>query len=279
MDQAISGFVATVSLRNVHIDAKERLAACEEFWRPVQEALPRTDATLRSVEQLEETVISGFPRLLHRYLLQHFESGSIRSNEWVTRHPRELDAVFFRVSVEVARQFGRGGAQDLAELLKGNLDTFTMLTETFVPIAFAGSIPSSHGASDFSATISPTAELERTFARQRLAPDVPSPAPIAAARDTTTEGAAGWPAKVPRALLATAFSLLTPVLLSLIVLYCAAQLLLQDRSELTKRETILVSEEKDLRKTERSAAADLQKENVELLRLLRAPAAPASSKP
>ncbi len=79
-------------------------------------------------------------------------------------------------------------------------------------------------------------------------------------------------AKIPRALTATAFSLLTPVVLSLVVLYCATQLLPQERAELSKREATLVADEQELRKTERSTATDLQKETVELLRLLRPPA-------
>ena len=91
------------------------------------------------------------------------------------------------------------------------------------------------------------------------------------------KGTEGWLAKIPRALVATALSLLTPVILSLIVLYCTAEMLQQDRSELLKREANLVADEQDLRKTERSAAADLQKENIELMRLLRAP--PPSPKP
>jgi hypothetical protein len=284
MDQAKAGFVATISFRTPQIDVKEAVSARENFWRPIQQSLRREDRETESIDTLESALIANFPRALHRLLMEHFQSRAVRYNQSVTSHPRELYAVFFRTSIEgyssALLAVDVGGVKELAEVLKGNLDVFTMLMETFVPAGFAGVIPSPRNSGDFVATIAPTAELSRTFAEARAPQGVIAIPGVGVSDALTGEtNTGGWLQKAPRALLAAAFSLLTPVVLSLIVLYCAAQMLLQDRSELAKREATIVSQEQDLRKTERSAAADSQKENIELLRLLHTPPAAAPPKP
>lgn len=276
MDQSTPGFVATISIRSERRALKDTGSARDEFWHPIQQ---RTEAGNResaeSIDRLENNVIAGLPTVLHQLLLQHFQAPSVRFNGLIAAHPRELYAVFFGVAIEgygsALLAIDVGGVKELAELCRGNIDTFTMLMEAFVPAAFANVVPSTHGQADFVATIAPTAELARVFTQVRdtqMGASVPGGN---AGAPPSGESSSGWPAKIPRALVATAFSLLTPVLLSLIVLYCAAQLLMQDRSELSKREAVLASEQQDLRKTEYAAVVDLQKQNVDLIRLLRAP--------
>ena len=229
-----------------------------------------------TVESLESNLEAFFPRALYWELRNHFQSPGVRGNEWVTRLPPGLDTVFFRASIEgyssALLAVDVGGAKELAEVLKGNLDTFTMLMEAFVPAAFASVIPSSYFRNEFVASIAPTAELSRTFAEVRARQGGITHQEVGrseAAVGETNKG--GWLEKAPRALVATAFSLLTPVALSLIVLYAAAQMLMQDRAELAKREAALISQEQDLHKTELSATAEFRKENIELLHLLLTP--------
>lgn len=277
MDQTTAGFVATISIRSEHPATQDTRSAREEFWRPIQQ---RTEAVNRelaeSIDRLENNVIASFPTVLHGLLMQHFQTPSVRFKELVTAHPRELYAVFFGVVFEgyssAVLAIDVGGVKELAELCRGNIDTFTMLMEAFVPAAFANVVPSTHGRADFIATIAPTAELARVFTQVRTT-QAGASVPSAGTGSPTGEGSGGWLAKVPRALVATAFSLLTPVLLSLVVLYCAAQLLMQDRSELSKHEALFASEQQDLCKTEYAAVVDLQRQNVDLIRLLRAPPA------
>jgi len=276
MDQTKPGFVATISVRHEYSAVKGSNGPREKFWRPIQQRTEAPDRELaESIERLEDNVVSALPTVLHRMLMQHFQTPSVRRNELVTAHPRELYAVFFSVVIEgygsAVLAIDIGGVKELAELCRGNLDTFTLLMEAFVPAAFASVIPSTHGPADFVATIAPTAALARVFTQVQAAQTSAS-VPIGDAGDTqAVEGSGGRLAKVPRALFATAFSLLTPVLLALVVLYCAAQLVLQDRSELSKREALLVSEQEDLRRTERATVVELQKENIDLIRLLRTP--------
>jgi hypothetical protein len=284
MDQARVGFVATVSFRTApKIDSEDLRVARDVFWRPIQQRLRREESDGGTPEKLESILLSTFPRALHGLLMSHYQYPAIRGREWVAGHPRELYAIFFHTAIEgygsALLAVDVGGAKEFAEFLKGNLDTFTMLMETFVPAAFAAVIPSSYDENDFAATIAPTAELSRIFAEARANQAVGT---LTASSSNATAGEAnngGWLRNVPRALVATAFSLLTPIVLSLIVLYVAAQMMMQDRSELAKREATLISNEQNLRETERSSAVDLQKENIELLRLLRTSQAGPPPKP
>jgi hypothetical protein len=284
MDQAKAGFVATVSYRTEHRNSKESNNARQEFWEPIQQAMRAANRESEaSIERLESTVLANLPTTLHRLLLQHFQTAPPRFGVVAAAPPPELYAVFFGASIEgyssALLAIDVGGVKELTELFKGNIDTFTLVMEAFVPAAFASVIPSNHGKAEFVATIAPTAELSRVFTEVRASQADVSVLSGSLVRVPPGESSDGWLAKIPRALLATALSLLTPVVLSLIVLYCAAQLLLQDRLELSKREAVLASQEQDLRKTERAAVVDLEKENAELLRLLRAPQAVPPPKP
>jgi hypothetical protein len=275
MDQATAGFVATISFRTEDPDRETKLGARQEFWGRIQKEL-RSEDRNEPLEVLENRVVAVFPRALHRVFLQHFGTTAILAGDWVTRQPQRLNGIFFRTSIQgygsAMLAVDVGGVKDLAEFLNGNLDAFTMLMESFVPAAFGSSVPSRHDPGDFVATIAPTAELMRVFAQSRntqqsltVSPSAPSETP-SASHITNTNGRL---AQISRAALATAFSLLTPVLLALVVLYFAAQMLLADRSELEKRQTALLSAEQNLRETQRSAAAELRQQNTELLRLLR----------
>ena len=287
MDQAKAGFLATVSLRAEPRILKGTGNAREDFWRPIQEQLRGQNLEIEGIAPLEEALVANFGIALHQLLMAHFETpGQVqvpgaRFREWVTVHPPGLYAVFFKASIE---SYGSallavdvGGVKELAELVRGNIDTFTMLMEAFAPTAFSRSFPGRHRVGEFQATISPTAGLSRVFAEVRSSQLGSSAASGPVGDAHPGESGDAWLAKVPRALVATAFSLLTPVLLSLVVLYCAAQMLLNDRSELIKREAVLSSEEQGLRNTERAAVVELQKENVELIRMFRTP--PPSATP
>ena len=284
MDQATAGFVATLSFRTALRSATEGGNPRERFWRVVQERTqPQFREIAESIDQLENGAVAAFPAALHAVLMQHYQLPSRRFNEFVIAHPRELNAVFFGASIEgygsALLAIDVGGVKELAELLNGNIDTFTLLMEAFVPAAFANVIPSDHRGSDFEATIAPTAELSRVFAQIRLSQAGHASSIGAGTIAPPAEGTAGWIAKFPRAVVATAFSLLTPVVLSLVVLYCTAQMLLQERADLSKREATLIADEQALRKAERSAAEGLHRENIELLRLLRPSATTNPPKP
>jgi hypothetical protein len=286
MDQAKPGFVATVSLKTkaAQFDTRQPEDAREHFWRPIQQQLRRGDTEGATPERLESALLVTIPRALHGMLMGHYQSPAVRHNEWVTSHPHELYAVFFRASMDgygsALLAVDVGGAKELAALLKGNLDTLAMLMETFVPAAFAAAIPSSFNQDDFAATIAPTAELSRIFAEARERERaVAAPAVGVSGTSTGDTRTDGWLQRAPRALIATAFSLLTPVILSLIVLYCAAQVLMQNQSELARREAAFASKEQALRQAEHAAIAELQKENIELVRILRTPATAVPPKP
>lgn len=276
MDQAHSGFVATIKWRSSRSETTRQSGdAAAAFWRPVLEQEQKSE--IEGVEPFERALVSRFPTNLHELLREHFASGPRlqltvnRGREWVGTAPRQIAAVFFRASIEgygsAFLAVDVGGVKELAELLGGNLDTFIMLMEAFVPPAFLRSVSARYPVGELEASIAPTAALTQAFAEIRAARQI-EPGPIAAVAPGTGPLKEGGPAKVPRALVATAFSLLTPVVLALLVLFCAAQMLVHDREELTKRDATLATQEQDLRKAEVQAVADLRKENVELLRLL-----------
>jgi hypothetical protein len=277
MDPADPGFVTTIAWRSSKSQVRRSEDARAAFWRPIQQR--EQNSEIEGIEPFEQALLSNFPAALHELLREHFASGPrlqlslTRGREWVGTAPRQIYAVFFRASIEgygsALLGVDVGGVKELAELLGGNLDTFTMLMEAFVPAAFARSLPGQIPEREFEAIVAPTAALVQAFAEIRAARSAPvGPVPIAPIAPVTEPSKDSHRAKLPRALVATAFSLLTPVALALLVLFCAAQMLVHDREELTKRDATLATQEQDLRKAEVQAIADLRKENVELLRLL-----------
>ena len=252
MEQTHIGFLAVLGLRMK--DRKEELKAASiepkdselrerDFWSAIVEisrgrGSDRISTLDRSaIHLLEREVEKRFPEALYKRIRRHYDgSGGETYNLG--------NAIFFRVKIEgygsVHLAVDVGGIRELTTLLGGNLDTFSMLMELCVPAAFADSLPNMELKSeDFQADIFPTKEFKSAFRhRQSSEPTQTSK------KDQTSEATESrWVAKVPRALVATAFSLLTPVFLALVVFYFAAQMLLEERTNIAKREINLISEE------------------------------------
>lgn len=269
--------VARMRVRVTHPGYRggERHDARDAFWYPlIREIEPiRPDRDIPPVDLIEARLRQNLGRHLHNALIAYFSGADMRRlaehasvqaaheerparTGLLPQHAALLPLVSFQLrqieygSLDLALEIA--GIQQLAKLFDGNFDVFMMFMEGYLPVAFEETLAPFHIDTEF-----------------LLFEAVPSQAVFADfASASRPSVAARMRDKAESMRLLVNGTLVIPVLLALAVLYVAAKNVAQERGELAALRKELSVRELTLAKSAIERAAQLERAQLEMIRLL-----------
>lgn len=287
---------ARVEIKVEHVRPSEGTGTRDAFWSPIiQQSAGVTFGTedlWPKVEAVEAALKNRLGTALREELREYFaQSGAFRrgpEGHFATMPERFallLPLVGFEVrylnygSLDLTLEIA--GAKNLASLFEGNLDLFLIFLHGYLPAAFQTATNLDPSGLTFNAF--PSADLASVFASAN-APVSPEPAPpMQPAHTPQPASPAPTPSPVPPATdrlksawLIANYSLVVPVLLSLLVLYVWAKGLSEERAELQALHKELLLREQALVKISVDRSLELDKQQSALVGALKPQAQPAT---